>query len=120
MRSMLCSALLAVGAIACGGAGLGDTVRQDISTQMATIQEPVSACYASALQRDRKLRGTMMVSFDAEPKTGTFTNIRITGGDLRDEELQSCVTEQVSGLALSEPQKTVVSVSYPLEFSPTN
>ncbi len=105
---------------ACGGSGLGANVRSDIRTQVATIQEPVAACYEAALERDRKLRGRMLVGFDAAPKTGEFTNVHIVESELSDPDLERCVTEHVARLRLSTPQKAKVAASYPLDFAPTN
>ena len=106
--------------LGCGKTGLGDNVRKDIAARMQTVQDPITGCYRDALQRDRKLRGQMVVSFSATAKTGQFQDVRVTRNDLRDPELDRCVIEQVSSLALAQPQKTTVSASYPLDFAPTN
>ena len=112
----ICVALLM---FACGGAGLGGGVRTDITDRMTTIETTVSQCYKAALERDRKLKGTMMVEIKVAPKTGQFEKVTIGRNDLSDDELARCVVSEVSKLKLAKPQKTVVSVSYPLEFAPT-
>jgi hypothetical protein len=102
----------------CASSGLGEGPRKDVTARMATIQQPLATCYESALQRNRKLKGTMVVAFDTAPGTGKFSDIKFTRNDLPDAELEACVKEQIGGLALAQPTKTKIGVEYPLEFSP--
>lgn len=104
----------------CASSGLGDGPRQDVTARMATIQQPIATCYEAALQRNRKLRGTMTVAFDTAPGSGKFSNVKITRNELPDAELEACVKEQVGGLALAQPTKTKIGVEYPLSFSPVD
>ena len=112
--------LVALVAGACGGAGMGASVRTDISGRMETVQSPLSDCYKNALEQKRRLAGTMWLRFDIEPKTGQFRNVRVTRSEVQNEMLESCVVRTVSGLKLEAPQKTVVSVDYPVNFTPTS
>jgi hypothetical protein len=118
MRNVLAGAALF--AAGCASSGLGEGPRKDVTERMATIQQPVASCYAAALQRNRKLKGTMMLAFDTAPGTGKFTAIKVTRNDLPDPELEACVKEQVGGLALAQPTKTKIGVEYPLEFTPVD
>lgn len=105
---------------ACSNAGMGAAVRTDIAARMATIQAPVQKCYAAALERNRKLRGFMTVSFRAAPDTGQFDQIMVMRDEVGDPQVKTCVIEQVGKLKLATPQVTAVTVSYPLEFQPNN
>ena len=96
------------------------SVRTDIAARMQSIQAPVQMCYAVALERNRKLKGIMMVSFRAAPSTGQFDQITVTRDEVGDPQVRTCVIEQVGKLKLETPQKTAVTVSYPLEFQPAN
>jgi TonB family protein len=111
------AALIASG---CGGAGMGASVRHDISARMETVSSPLSSCYKTALEERRRLAGVMWVRFDIEPKSGQFTNVRITRSEIQNQGLESCVVQTVSGLRLEAPQSTVVSVDYPVSFTPTS
>lgn len=105
----------------CGGAGLSADVRTDISSRMATAQQPIAACYADALKGNRKLKGQMVLTFAAAPSTGAFTDITVERDDLADPTLQRCVIGEVGKLKLEKPQSTRVAVSgYPLNFAPSN
>jgi hypothetical protein len=106
---------------ACGGAGLSSDVRTDISAQMTTAQQPIAACYKDALKGNRKLKGTMVLTFAAAPSTGAFTDITVARDDLGDSTLQQCVVGEVGKLKLAKPQSTRIAVSgYPLDFQPSN
>lgn len=107
-----------VAAAACGGSGMGQNVRNDITQQMSTTQPKIAACYETALQEKRKLRGTMWLNFAIEPKTGKFRQVTVTRSDLQNQGLETCVRDTVGGLALAVPQKSTVSVDYPIHFEP--
>ena len=105
-------------AAACSRSGMGEGVRRDISARMTSAQGSLSSCYKTALEERRRLRGMMWLSFDVEAESGKFTNVAITRTEVTNPGLETCVIETVSGLALAEPQKSVVSVEYPIRFTP--
>ena len=121
MRRIAIVGLLTLGLLAaCSRTGTGGAVRTDITARMQTIQQPVQMCYAVALERDRKLKGMMVLSFRAAPKTGQFDQITVTNDEIGDEQVKKCVLDEVGKLKLATPQKTAVTVSYPIEFQPSN
>ena len=111
---------LTCGLIGCAGSGLGNKVRPDIEKQMASAKPMIKACYASALQRDRKLRGRMLIRIKTDPKTGKFHRARVASTQLADSQLQQCVIETVAELSLEKPTKTSVEADYPIDFAPAN
>jgi hypothetical protein len=102
----------------CAKAGMGAEVRSDISARMASAENPIAACYAAAVQRNRKLRGLMTLSIVAEPKTGKFTGVVVDRDQVGDTGLRQCVVDEVSKLALAKPQTTRVQFQYPIDFQP--
>lgn len=112
--------LLLVSLAACSKAGMGAGVRTDIAARMATIAAPVQQCYAVALERNRRLRGFMTVSFRAAPDTGQFDQIMVMRDEVGDPQVKTCVIEQIGKLKLETPQVTAVTVNYPIEFQPSN
>lgn len=114
----LACALAAALAAGCSRSGLGEGVRRDISARMASAQQPLASCYQKALEERRKLRGIMWLSFDIAAESGKFTNVAITRNEVANPGLETCVIQTVSGLKLAEPQKSVVSVDYPIRFAP--
>jgi len=103
----------------CAKSGMGEAVRTDITMQMETIRPTVADCYKAALRDNRKLRGLIVVEFRAAATSGVFEGVQIVRDDLSNPTLQKCVVEAVGGLKLATPQKTAVSVTYPLDFAPT-
>ena len=117
--ALLVLAVAAAPLAACGGTGTGGAVRTDITARMQSIQAPIQQCYASALQANRRIRGMMVVNFRAAPSTGQFDQVTVDRDETADSSLRACVIEQVSGLKLVTPQRTAVSVAYPIRFAPT-
>lgn len=111
-----CVFLLAVAG--CAGAGFGQATRTDIEKQMATAEPMIQSCYASALQRDRKAAGTMVVRVKTDPETGEFRRASVASSDINDPQLDQCVLGTVTKLKLDEPTKTSVEADYPIEFTP--
>lgn len=105
-------------AAACSRSGMGEGVRRDISARMTSAQGSLASCYKTALEERRRLRGMMWLSFDVEAESGKFTNVAITRTEVTNPGLETCVIQTVSGLTLAEPQKSVVSVEYPIRFTP--
>jgi hypothetical protein len=119
----LSTSLLAVAALAaaaCSRTGTGGAVRADITARMQSIQSPIQQCYAKALQANRRVRGMMVVNFRAVADTGQFDQVTIGRDEPADETLRRCVIEHVSGLKLATPQRTAVTVAYPIRFAPSN
>jgi hypothetical protein len=105
-------------AVGCAKSGMGAAVRTDVTARMATIQAPVQQCYASALERDRKLRGTVVLEFRAAAGTGQFEQVTVSQQGLPDQQLTQCLIDEVGKLKLEKPQKTAISIEYPVRFQP--
>ena len=112
-------ALVLVLVAGCGGSGMSGAVREDVNMRMESARPAITDCYASELKPDRKLRGMMVLQFTAAPKSGRFEGISVIRDDMNDPQLQKCVTDAVGALQLQNPQKTKLSVTYPLDFAPT-
>ena len=104
--------------VGCGGTGFGKAVRPDIEKQMNSAKPMITACYQSALQRNRKLSGQMLIRIKTDPKTGRFHRARVAHTDLPDKGLEQCVIQTIAQLSLEEPTKTSVEADYPIHFSP--
>lgn len=102
----------------CSKAGMGAEVRGDITARMRSAENPIAACYAAAVGRNRKLRGMMTLSIVAEPNTGKFTGVVVDRDQVGDTGLRQCVVTEVSKLVLAKPQKTRVQFQYPIDFQP--
>ena len=112
------AALAALGA--CSRTGTGAGVRADVTARMQSIQAPIQQCYAAALQANRKVRGMMVVNFLAASGSGQFDQVTVGRDEPADDGLRRCVIAEVSKLKLETPQRTSVSIAYPIRFQPNN
>lgn len=114
---LLCA--LGAGGAGCAKSGMGAEVRTDISGRMQSAEPSISTCYATALQRSRKLKGMIVLSITAASGSGQFKNITVTRDEIGDTELKTCVIGEVGKQKLEKPPKTNITFTYPLRFSPT-
>ncbi|MBL8624534.1 MAG: AgmX/PglI C-terminal domain-containing protein [Myxococcales bacterium] len=119
MRSLSLCLVAASLAAACSRTGTGAGVRTDITARMQSAQAPIQQCYADALQRNRKLRGMMVVMFRAAADSGQFGDLTVARDEPGDPTLRQCVLGEVGKLKLQTPQRTSIEVSYPINFQPT-
>lgn len=116
------STALVLGALAlaaCSRTGTGAGVRNDITARMNSIQDPIQQCYATTLQTNRKARGMMILNFRAAPDSGQFDQISVGRNETGDRGLEQCVVAEVAKLKLATPQRSSVTISYPINFQPT-
>jgi hypothetical protein len=116
-------AVLLAGAAAlpgCKSAGMGAETRADIAAQMKTAEEPIQACYADALKKNRKAKGVISLQFVAEAKTGQFKSINVLRDEPRDPAITQCVVAEVGKLKLSKPTSAQVQINQPIRLMPNN
>jgi hypothetical protein len=75
------------------------------------------ACYEDGLRRDPKLRGLITVRF-VIGSDGRVTNVGNGGSDMPDGGVVSCVVRGFYGLSFPQPEGGIVTVTYPIMFSP--
>ena len=120
MRSLSLCLVAASLAAACSRTGTGSGVRTDITARMQSAQASIQQCYADALQRNRKLRGMMVVMFRAAADSGQFGDLTVARDEPADMPLRQCVLGEIGKLKLEKPQRTSIDVTYPINFQPTN
>ena len=75
------------------------------------------SCYEGALRNNPNLQGRVSVRFIIG-RDGSVSNVGNGGSDLPDPNVVSCVVKSFYGLSFPEPKDGIVSVSYPIVFSP--
>jgi hypothetical protein len=75
------------------------------------------ACYADGLNRDPTLEGRVSVRF-VIGQDGTVSNAANSGSDLPDPKVVACVVRVFEMTTFPAPEGGIVTVSYPLMFSP--
>lgn len=73
-------------------------------------------CYENGLRNNPNLQGRVTVRF-VIGRDGRVSNVG-GGGDLPDGGVTSCVTRAFYGLSFPQPEGGIVTVSYPIVFSP--
>jgi hypothetical protein len=77
------------------------------------------ACYENGLRNNPSLSGRVAVRF-VIGHDGDVSNVANGGSDLPDAGVVSCVTRAFYGLSFPHPENGIVTVTYPIVFSPTN
>ena len=73
-------------------------------------------CYEQALRNNRSVGGKISVSFSIE-RDGGVSHVQKASSDLPDT-LVSCILQTFSTLSFPPPKGSIVTVVYPLSFSP--
>jgi hypothetical protein len=74
-------------------------------------------CYTDGLRNNPNLQGRVSVRFVID-RSGRVANVGNGGSDLPDSSVVSCVVRSFSGLSFPEPEGGIVTVTYPITFSP--
>ncbi|MFO0564962.1 MAG: AgmX/PglI C-terminal domain-containing protein [Polyangiaceae bacterium] len=74
-------------------------------------------CYEQGLTRNPNLQGRVSVRF-VIGRDGAVSNVGNAGSDLPDSGVVSCVVGAYYGLSFPAPENGIVTVSYPIMFSP--
>jgi hypothetical protein len=74
-------------------------------------------CYENGLRRNESLAGRVAVRF-VIGRSGGVTLAQDSGSDLPDQGVRQCVVSSFSTLSFPEPEGGIVTVVYPIAFSP--
>jgi hypothetical protein len=74
-------------------------------------------CYEQGLGRNSGLEGRVSVRFVID-QGGAVVNVASAGSDLPDAGVVGCVTRAFYGLSFPRPESGIVTVVYPILFSP--
>lgn len=74
-------------------------------------------CYEQGLTRNPNLEGRVAVRF-VIGRDGAVSNVGNGGSDIPDSGVVSCVVQAFYGLGFPQPEGGIVTVTYPIMFSP--
>ena len=74
-------------------------------------------CYENGLKNNPSLTGRVSVRF-VIGRDGAVANVGNGGSDLPDSAVVNCVVRSFSGLSFPQPEGGIVTVVYPISFSP--
>jgi hypothetical protein len=92
--------------------------RDEVQKLLDTRSADIRACYDGALQGNKELQGRVTVALTVEAETGMIKDVKVDpAGTTAPAELQTCVTNAVSGLALAPPDKREGQATWIYEFT---
>ncbi|AKT36573.1 AgmX/PglI C-terminal domain-containing protein [Chondromyces crocatus] len=74
-------------------------------------------CYEAGLRASPNLAGRVSVAF-VIGRDGAVSSVQNAGSDLADASVVSCVMRSFYGLSFPSPENGIVTVTYPIAFSP--
>ena len=74
-------------------------------------------CYENGLRNNPNLQGRVAVRF-VIGRDGAVSNVGNGGSDMPDSGVVSCVVRAFYGLSFPQPEGGIVTVVYPIMFSP--
>ena len=108
--------LVAAGLLVGCSNSLSPKVRDNITHQMRTQQLRFAKCYAVALDLDEDIKGTMMLDFVVDNRTGETSRMQVTSSDIPDEQFQQCVVDFARDIRVTPVPSRPVKVTYPVIF----
>jgi hypothetical protein len=75
-------------------------------------------CYETGLRTNPSLNGRVAVKF-AIGRDGSVTMVQDGGSDLPDQGVVQCVVRSFGTLSFPQPERGIVTVIYPMVFSPS-
>lgn len=95
-----------------------DSYRQAVRNVLDTKSTQVDDCYKRAHEQNAEAKGTVVVHFWVEPKTGDITNPEvIKERTTADETLQKCVLDTLPGLKLDPADQRKGDATFAWNFS---
>lgn len=113
-------------------AGKGPTLRQPKTLETNGRLDPevirrivrqnsgrMVGCYQDGLRNNPTLQGRVSVSFVIDREGAVMSANDSSGSDLADSNVRSCVVKSFYNISFPKPQGGIVTVVYPLVFSPS-
>ena len=75
------------------------------------------ACYEQGLARSPGLQGRISIRFIID-RSGHVANASVGGSDLPDDQVNACVAREFTAMVFPAPEGGIVTVVYPVMFSP--
>lgn len=97
------------------GCGAGDAQTRLRSAVDAKSPE-LNQCYAAALERDAQTSGRLQAWLYVEDAEGRLERVEFTGGDVRDQALQSCMSDTLTQVQIDEAPPVNLKVDYTFQL----
>ena len=118
VRNAILPMLAALLGVAVVGCGVGNA-QGDLRTAVDAEQSSMNECYRVALERDESTAGTMHLRLHMDRSTTTVREVEVMDSDLGDSTLESCVTNAIQGVSITDAPGGNMAVDYTVRFSPS-
>ncbi len=96
----------------------GELSQDQISAVMKRNLKALRDCYESALKRDRKLAGKLVIRFEITDE-GRTADVEVDEVSLKSGDVASCIKSRAKSWRFPKPDGGSVLVSYPIIFTPS-
>ena len=91
--------------------------REKVRLAINSHKKAFKACYDEALNRDKDVKGRVVIEFDIETE-GKVTKAFAITNDTKDAVLGACLSDKVKSITFPEPPDAEIArVRYPFVFS---
>ncbi len=115
-KIILAASLLAV----CAGCAVRSPAMyaRDTGAVLATRNDTIQSCYDGVLKKTPDAKGTVTIKFDVDTQGGSVTNIAVDpSGTTAPQPVADCVTQNLSGLAVTPPDTRRGKGTWVYEFA---
>lgn len=107
---------LALGFVASACAALNPNTEGQLAAAMDAKMTEFKVCYEGALDRDRDTKGAVQLKLKVDAESGQVTSSSIEDTNIVDNEMNQCVANVASDIALPEPPGVAVEGYYDVNF----
>lgn len=94
----------------------GDILHESVHRAIRESLPSLVGCYQDGLKKNAQLKGKVIFSFTIDA-SGAAKDVK-PDPDMKDKDVIDCATRIVSGLSFGKPKAGMVTVRYPILFSP--
>jgi hypothetical protein len=94
----------------------GDILHESVHRPIRESLPSLVGCYADGIKKNAQLKGRIMFTFTIDAG-GSAKEVK-PDAEMKDKSVIDCATRIVSGLSFGKPKAGVVTVRYPILFSP--
>lgn len=115
-RGLIMVFSLAFGVVAASCAALNPNTEGQILSALEAKMSEFKVCYEAALDKDREAKGTIGLELKINEESGEVTSSAIEDSTFIDNQMNQCVSNAASTIALPEPPGVPVEGHYDINF----
>jgi len=105
-----------LGLLSSGCGTLNPNTQPQIASAVQAKEKSFRACYASALRRNRNLKGRMTIEFRVDKDSGKVEDAKVVKSAIKDRTMKKCVVKVANGMSVPEAPGKYVDGVYEIDF----